>query len=87
MKRGTLIAVCGIDGSGKTTQLARLRQYLEARSAPVVTTRQPTDRYRRDPVVRAALNLEIPFDEVGRARVVHGSSTDGRPRVRSAVSR
>lgn len=64
MSRGTLIAVCGIDGSGKTTQLTRLREHLERTTAPVVVTRQPTDRYRRDAVVRAALDLEVPFDEV-----------------------
>jgi dTMP kinase len=62
---GRLIAVCGIDGSGKTTQIERLRHHLDSRGVPLLTTRQPTDRYRRDVVVRSALDLDVSFEEVG----------------------
>ena len=43
MKRGWLIAFEGVDGSGKTTQVARLADALRARGMDVVTTREPTD--------------------------------------------
>jgi len=59
MTSGKLFVVCGIDGSGKSTQISNLARYLEEKSYEVVKTRQPTDMYRQDAVVRAALNLDI----------------------------
>jgi dTMP kinase len=41
--RGKLIAFEGLDGSGKSTQLAMLAGALRARGAQVVTTREPTE--------------------------------------------
>jgi dTMP kinase len=38
-----LIAFEGIDGAGKSTQIARLARWLEERGREVVTTREPTD--------------------------------------------
>ena len=43
MKRGTLVSFEGLDGSGKSTQLARLAAYLESQGLDVVSTREPTD--------------------------------------------
>ncbi len=43
MKRGWLIAFEGVDGSGKTTQVARLADVLRTRGLDVVTTHEPTD--------------------------------------------
>ena len=33
--KGRLITFCGLDGCGKTTQIARLAAYLEGRGVPV----------------------------------------------------
>lgn len=43
MKRGSLIAFEGVDGSGKSTQLARLAEHLHRAGRRVVATREPTD--------------------------------------------
>jgi len=41
MPRGLFITFEGLDGSGKSTQLRRLQQWLEAEGIAVTTTRQP----------------------------------------------
>src|SRR5271155_5224875 len=41
MPRGFFITFEGLDGSGKSTQLRRLKEWLEAQSLPVTPTRQP----------------------------------------------
>lgn len=43
MKRGMLIAFEGIDGTGKSTQLPLLANFLRSRGLAVVETREPTD--------------------------------------------
>ena len=43
MNGGRLVALEGLDGSGKTTQAARLAAALRARGREVVLTREPTD--------------------------------------------
>ena len=53
---GHLIALCGFDGSGKTTQISSLGAVFEARGYEVVETRQPTTAYRAEPVVRHFLD-------------------------------
>lgn len=43
LDRGYLIALEGIDGTGKTTQWELLGNYLEGRGCPVVRLREPTN--------------------------------------------
>lgn len=43
MKRGSLVAFEGLDGSGKSTQIERLAGRLRDAGQTVVTTREPTD--------------------------------------------
>ena len=51
-----LIAFCGIDGAGKTTQIEKTKMWLEERQLAVTVTRQPTDWYRDEPFVRNYLD-------------------------------
>jgi dTMP kinase len=41
MPRGLFVTFEGLDGSGKSTQLRRLKEWLQAEGHPVTTTRQP----------------------------------------------
>lgn len=41
-----IIVVCGIDGSGKSTQVQMLKKYFENLGKSVLTSRQPGDFYR-----------------------------------------
>lgn len=50
-RSGRLVAICGFDGTGKTTQVGRLTKVLESRGIVVTSTRQPTDWYRQQSVV------------------------------------
>lgn len=43
MSDGIFIAFEGIDGSGKGTQIKRLKKHLESRGLPVFRTREPND--------------------------------------------
>jgi len=43
LKKGLLIVFEGIDGTGKSTQLDLLAQYLSDNNYPVITTREPTE--------------------------------------------
>lgn len=55
-----LIAVCGIDGSGKTTQIDMLAKKLGIENTSAITlTKQPTEWYRKDIRLRALLNEEL----------------------------
>jgi dTMP kinase len=60
-----LIAFCGIDGSGKTTQLRRVQAELEAAmDIEVYTTKQPTNWYRKDPRVQQLMNSESDLEDL-----------------------
>jgi dTMP kinase len=60
VKRGWLIAFEGVDGSGKTTQVARLAEALRARGLDVVATREPTDGRFGQRIRAMAISGEAP---------------------------
>lgn len=51
-----LIAFCGLDGSGKTTQLHLLKHWMLSNQQAVLTTRQPSEDYRNNDRVRNYLD-------------------------------
>ena len=50
---GKLIVFCGLDGSGKTTMINRLNDYLSKKNQEVLLTKQPTQEMRKNHVFRA----------------------------------
>ncbi|MGH8888888.1 MAG: dTMP kinase [Acidothermaceae bacterium] len=80
---GYFVAFCGIDGSGKTTQVKAARDYLAA-DANVVLTKQPTDLYRNDPDVRALLDLRSS-GELLTAELALLSAFDRARHIRTTV--
>ena len=65
--KGRLITFCGLDGCGKTTQIARLAAYLEGRGVPVFLTRQPTDFVRNTTIFRGYMDTPDHAPYVYRA--------------------
>lgn len=62
---GRLIAVCGADGSGKTTAIAQLEIYLREQSkdkSTVLLLRQPSEWWRSDPHVKRTVMLQGDSD-------------------------
>ncbi|MCI8388390.1 MAG: dTMP kinase [Clostridiales bacterium] len=55
---GKLIAFCGLDGSGKTTQINLLKSFLEQQSLNVYMTKQPTDFVRKSDIFRTYMDEE-----------------------------
>ncbi len=59
-----LIAICGMDGSGKTTQLNLLKKNLEISGYEVYITKQPTNWYRKDRRLQNYLEGHLPEDKL-----------------------
>lgn len=55
---GLLITFCGLDGCGKSTMIAQLRDYLEVRGMEVMVTKQPTDAVRKSEIFRNYMDME-----------------------------
>jgi dTMP kinase len=91
MPRGLFITFEGLDGSGKSTQLRRLHQWLEAEGFAVTTTRQPGgtrtgDRIRsllldsRSDNISSLTELGLMFSDRAQAiaEVIQPALTAGR---------
>lgn len=88
---GMLIAVCGLDGSGKTTQLNLLKDWFERNNKPYIVTKQPTDFYRQDTRVREYLDNGICTDMrvlalLSAADRRHHLSTVIEPAIKNGIS-
>ena len=57
-----LIAMCGIDGAGKTTQIKAIEEFLIQKQKKVYLTKQPTNWYRKDERVRDFLKGDLSGD-------------------------
>ncbi|MDA7967800.1 MAG: dTMP kinase [Gammaproteobacteria bacterium] len=65
---GAFVTVEGIDGAGKSTQIARIAEWLGARGAEVVQTREPGGTALGDAVRELVLKGDAPFS--GRAELL-----------------
>ncbi|WP_224768129.1 dTMP kinase [Metabacillus idriensis] len=54
---GLLVAICGLDGSGKTTQIKLLEDWFSQKRLLCLLTKQPTNHYRQDERVRKYLDF------------------------------
>ncbi len=61
--RGVLVAIEGIDGAGKTTQIGRLRDWLTARGLEVVCTKEPTNGPHGARLRASAASGRLSLDE------------------------
>ncbi len=74
-QRGSLIVLEGIDGTGKSTQVDRLAEWLRSRGRRVVTTHEPTDgpwgRKLRESAESGRLSIDEELDLFLRDRREH----------------
>ncbi|WP_331735971.1 dTMP kinase (plasmid) [Streptomyces anulatus] len=85
-EQGALIALCGLDGSGKTTQSALLEQHL-ATKRTVYRTRPVTAHFRDDPTLNAFLNRELSNTDMADVvpELVLFSAMDRLRHMRTAI--
>jgi dTMP kinase len=63
MKKGVFITLEGPDGSGKTTQAARLARWLEERGRKVLITREPGGTKLAEILRKLALDPDLPVSK------------------------
>jgi dTMP kinase len=56
------IAICGLDGSGQTTQIRFLKEFLEQQNYQVVVTKEPTNNPPVGVLIREILQKRIKVD-------------------------
>src|SRR4051794_15210691 len=87
--KGTLIAVEGIDGAGKTTQVERLAKFLAERKMPVVHSKEPTDSVWGQKIRQSAsqgrLTLEEEVEAFARDRGEHVAQVIGPALARGDI--
>ena len=80
--QGILIAIEGIDGTGKSTQLRLLARYLRDRGCPVVETREPTN----GPFGRRIRELFVNRGSCTLEEELHLFIEDRRQHVREVIA-
>ena len=78
---GLFITVEGIDGAGKTTHLAWLRDYFEARQREVVTTREPGGTALGESLRALLLRSEYPAHPETEAMLMFAARREHLARV------
>ena len=63
MTQGILIAIEGIDGAGKTTQVQLIREFLEAHGQQCVTSKEPTDGQWGRAIRATAASGRLPLED------------------------
>ena len=81
MKSGFLIAVEGIDGAGKTTQVGLLEKYLQTVDLPVVRSKEPTDGPWGKKIRASAATGRMPLEDELAAFI-----EDRREHVRDVIN-
>ena len=77
-RAGTLVVLEGVEGSGKTTQAARLRDRLESAGIPHLLAREPggtplAEQTLADPDKRAWIESKIKLGRVGEVADIMGA--------------
>ena len=81
---GALLVLCGIDGSGKTTQADLLERYLSSVGQQVFMTSEPTPWYLGDPLVRSYFSGQ-EVDERGLAALALFAAADRTRHVAEVI--
>ncbi|MGH3402971.1 MAG: dTMP kinase [Streptosporangiaceae bacterium] len=83
-KTGALLVLCGIDGSGKTTQADLLERHLTSVGLEVFMTSEPTSWYLGDPLVRSYFSGQ-EVDERGLAALALFAAADRARHVAEVI--
>lgn len=79
-KQGIFIAIEGIDGAGKTTQVQRLTEALKAIGEPVVSSKEPTDGPWGRKIRQSASNGRLSLQDE-----LHALTEDRREHVEKVI--
>ncbi len=63
-KQGRFITLEGIDGSGKSTQVYKIKEFLESHQQKVLVTREPSEKTKTGEILRQFLSQK-DFDKTG----------------------
>lgn len=81
---GILVAICGLDGAGKSTQVERVASTL-ARTRSVYATKQPTPWFINQPVIQSFQDLVGGQTDTDIAELALLSATDRLRHQREAI--
>lgn len=82
--KGILIVIEGFDGTGKTTQINLLNKRLINKGYNTLITKQPTDNFRSDPIVKDYLKNGSKYTNA--IKIAQKASIDRLNHVNSTIS-